>query len=131
MINSVLALTVPFIFVIIIVWMEHKEKSKRNQLQADLYLKALEKGQTVPPDLFADPKKQHNPLNNGIICIAVGIGLSLFFIALSAFIFQMDGNASSVFLAMSSVGIIPFLIGVAFLIIYYIEKKNSTTENAK
>ena len=131
MILPVLTLTMPFIFVIIILWLGIEEKRKRNQLQADLYAKALEKGQSIPADLFAEPKKKRKPLNTGIICIAAGIGISLFFWLWSVSFTQLDEIVPVVFRSVATVGIIPFLIGIAFVIIHFIEKKKDTEEDAK
>ena len=125
MIESILALTVPFVFVIIIVWLGIYEKQKRHQLQADLAAKALEKGQPIPANLFSEPKKKRNPLNIGIILIAVGVGTSLFFLLIS-----LTGNDKEA-LGATSLGIIPFLIGMAYIIIHFIEKGKTASENAK
>ena len=121
----VVALTAPFIFVIIVVWLGTEEKRKRNQLQAELYAKALEKGLPIPGDLFAEPKKKRNPLNTGIICIAVGIGIALF-------IWLSKGAIPGVELSeAAALGIIPFLIGVAYVLIHFIEKGKATNGDAK
>ena len=117
---------VPAVLVILIVWFKSNEKRKRYQLQAELYAKALEKGESVPADLFADLKKNRNPLNTGIICIAVGIGISVF-------LWMASGIELSVHEAgkVASLGVIPFLIGVAYVIIHFIEKKNAAGANAQ
>ena len=125
---------VPAAFIILIVWFNSNEKRKRYQLQVELYAKALEKGQPIPDGLFVEPqkpKKKRYALNTGIICIATGIGVSLFFWMISAFVAQLDTNAAAVFISFTSVGIIPILIGIAFLIIHFIEKKQNKTEDAK
>jgi hypothetical protein len=131
--ESFLALTVPFIFVIVLIWIKSDEKRKRNQLQAELFVKALEKGQSIPADLFADmkePQKKRNPFNIGIIWTAVGIGISLFFVVIALSIAQTYEEASVVFRSFAAAGIIPFLIGIAFVIIHFIEKKKSVKEHA-
>ena len=117
---------VPAALVILIVWFKSNEKRKRYQLQAELYAKALEKGQPVPADLFAEPKKKRNPLNTGIICISVGIGVALFIWLAKGAVpgGTQIGKAASL-------GIIPFLIGVAYVIIHFIEKKKTVNENAQ
>ena len=125
LVSSILALVGPFIFVIIIMLLQSNDKRKRHELQADLYAKALEKGQSIPADLFAEPKKKRNPLNTGIICIAVGIGVSLFFWVVSVVASEKEA------LVASALGIIPFLIGIAFVIIHFIEKKKVAEEDAK
>ena len=116
---------VPAVMIILIVWFNSNAKIKRNQLQADLLAKALEKGQTLPADLFDEPVKRRKPLNTGIICIAVGIGIALFIWLSQGAIpgAHQIGRAASL-------GIIPFLIGVAYVVIHFIEKKQKAVENA-
>ena len=117
----IVTLTIPFVFVIAIVWLNINEKQKRRQLQAEVYAKALEKGQPVPSDLFAEPKQK--PLNTGIILIATGIGISTLFWLMSFFF--------KVLLSIAPVGLLSLMVGVAHLIIYFIEKKKDGGENAK
>ena len=118
---------VPIVMVILLVWFETNARNKRNQLQADLAKIALEKGQALPEGLFAEPpKKQRKPLNVGIILMAAGVGIALFL-----WIMKRTTLAGDVMPAVWSVGILPFLIGVGFLIIHFIEKKKATDENAK
>jgi protein-S-isoprenylcysteine O-methyltransferase Ste14 len=130
--ESFLVLTVPFIFVIIITWLKIEEKNKRNRLQADLYSKAIEKGQTVPTEWFAaEPVKKSKPLNTAIILIAVGVGISLFFWLMSIALVSVDREAADGLRAASSIGVLPFLVGIAFLIIHFLEKKKVASEDAK
>ena len=137
MVNGTLAILgvffVPAALIILIVWFRSNEKRKRYELQADLYTKALEKGQAIPDGLFAEPPKpkKRYALNTGIICIAAGIGVSLSFWLVSVFAAQLNAHASAVFMSFMSVGIIPILIGIAFLIIHLIENKKAANENAK
>ena len=115
----------PFIMIILIARYKSKERIKRYELQADLYAKALEKGQPLSADLFVELKRKRNPLNTGIICVAVGLGIALF-------IWMAGGAVPGIQLSeAASVGIIPFLIGVAFLIIHFIEKKNKAANHAE
>ena len=125
---------VPATLIILIVWFKSNEKRKRYELQADLYAKALEKGQPIPDGLFVEPQKPQKKryaLNTGIICTAAGIGISLAFWLVSVFAAQLNEIASAVFMSFMSVGIIPILIGIAFLIIHLIEKKKAANEDAK
>ena len=118
-----LFLVLLFIFVVIMVFLKNNEKSKRYQLQADVYSKALENGQPVSSDWFAEPEKRGISLKPGLICMAVGGGISLTMWLTGIGFVKVDDTASEVFKALSSVGIIPFLIGVAFVIIHFFEKK--------
>jgi len=138
---AILVFTMPFIFVIVITWLKSNEKHKNRQLQAEMYAKALESGQPVPADFFVEPKepqKKHKPLDVGIICISVGVGIALTCWVISAiFAANLDvigegaKDGAVIFKVFSSISIIPFLIGVAFLIIHFIGKKRSVNENAQ
>ena len=143
----------PVVMIIMIVWFKSKERMKRYEMQADAYAKALEKGQTVPDDLFEpaymkfakekikgelvfSQEMQANPLNVGIICVSVGIGISLFIWLVSVVFAQIDSARMAPEVAMyiragAMTGVVPFLIGVAFLIIHFISKKKGVVENAK
>ena len=119
---------VPAVTIILIIWLKSVEKKNRQQLQAELYMKAIEKGQPIPADLFAELqlKKKRNPLNTGIICIATGIGIALF-IWLSRGAIPIGVQIGKA----ASIGIIPFLIGVAYVIIHFIEKGKAANEDAQ
>ena len=122
---------VPATLVVLIVWFRNNEKKKRYQLQADLYVKALEKGQSVPADLFAEPVKKRNSLNIGIILMSAGVGISLFFVLMAIFLGQIEPEAFIALNSVASVGVVPFFVGVGFLIIHFIEKGKDTSEHAK
>jgi hypothetical protein len=124
----------PIVMIILIVWFKSAEKRNRQRLQAELYAKALEKGQPIPSDLFAEPfsaRKKRNPLNTGIICIAIGIGISLFIWLGATSAARLDANAGAFFVSWASLGIIPFLIGIAYVIIHFLEKGKTADEDAK
>jgi len=116
---------VPAALIILIVWFRSNAKHKRYQLQADLAAKALEKGLPVPTDLFVEPERKRKPLNTGIICIAIGIGIMLFL-----WLFFKSADLHEGIAALASIGFIPFLIGVAFVIIHFIEKGKNGNQNA-
>jgi len=122
---------VPATMVILIVWFRNAKKTKRYQIQADLAAKALEKGQPIPADLFVEPIKKQNPLNTGIICISAGVGVALMCCLMALSLGNIDKDAYHSLMSVTSVGVIPFFVGVGFLIIYFIEKKKATSENAK
>lgn len=130
----------PLITVILIVWLKSNETRKRYQFQAELYAKAIEQGKSLPSDLFAVPRKRRYSLNAGIICIAAGIGIALSMWLMSVITTSVfsnpasDGSLESIaaigfqllskrIIPYASLGIIPFFIGVAFIIIHFIEKE--------
>lgn len=106
--------TLPFIFVIVIVWTKSKENRRRDALRADLYAKAIEKGVTLPEDLLAAPKTKNNSLRTGILMIFIGLGIGLFMYLASPGALQLKGAAA---------GLIPLFIGLGFLLIHFINKK--------
>ena len=116
---------VPAAMIILIVWFRNNARTKRYKLQANLAAKALEKGQTISPDLFAEIEKKRHPLNTGIILIAAGVGISLFLLLIAIISGERDAMGGV------PVGILPFLIGVAYVIIHLIEKKKAVNENAQ
>ena len=117
---------VPAAMIVLIVWFKSNERRKRYQLQAEVYTKALEKGQSVPDDLFVEPKKKDaSPLNTGIICIAIGVGLSIFI----GMVVSIRTNIDEA-IKIAGIGIIPLLIGIAFVIIHFIEKRKAKNEDA-
>jgi hypothetical protein len=122
---------IPFVFVIAITWIKSNEKYKRRQLDAEIYFKSLEKGQPLPDSLFVEKEKREDkPLNQGIILISAGIGLMLFLWIFFSALAQTNPQAAPLSW-IASVGLIPFLIGVAFLIIHFIEKKKDGGEDTK
>jgi len=134
LILQVLALTIPFIFVIIITWLKSDEKRKKQQFNADLYFKFLEKGQPSPVDLadiINEPQKLRIPLSVGTILLFVGAGISLTLWLMSVILSSIESNASNALFTFVPVGILPFVIGIAFVIIHFIEKKKDGIEDAK
>lgn len=72
----------------------------------------VEKGQEVPPALFAPPPvmRARSDMRRGVVLVMVGIGVMIFFGAAS----DWDGGAWSL-------GMIPFLIGAAYLVVWKLE----------
>lgn len=77
----------------------------------------IEKGQPVPPELFLNPKiaRPRNDMRRGVILIAIGIGISVFFLS----------NHQSAW----PLGLIPTLMGVGYLIVWKAE--SSQRNNSK
>jgi hypothetical protein len=72
-----------------------------------------EKGQPIPPALLAPPTpavKQRSDMRRGVVLCMVGLGLMLFFGAVN----DWEGGAWSL-------GLIPFLIGAGYLIVWKLE----------
>jgi hypothetical protein len=81
----------------------------------------VEKGQPVPEALFATPQspaKQRSDMRRGVILVMVGIGVMILFGAMD----DWDGGAWSI-------GIIPFLIGAGYLLVWQLESGKRMTLN--
>jgi len=77
-----------------------------------------EKGQPIPPTLLAPPApavRQRSDMRRGVVLTMVGFGLMIFFGAVN----DWEGGVWSI-------GLIPFLIGVGYLMVWKLEggKKN-------
>jgi hypothetical protein len=140
----------PCAMVAFILWAKSKERMKRYEIQSDLYTKFLEKGETLPNDLFEPAymkyaekgvEKKNNevknkPLNVGIILLLAGIGIWTALTAMSVTIFvSMDdysARALSVIIeSLAATGFIPMSIGVAFIIIHFIQRKKNVVKDAE
>ena len=85
----------------------------------------VEKGQPVPPALFAPPTaiRARSDMRRGVVLVMVGIGLMVFFGAVN----DWEGGVWAL-------GIIPFLIGAGYLLVWKLEGNgrsgiNTSTDN--
>ena len=107
----------PFIMAVLIIYFTSVYKNRESIRKHELYMKALEAGQTIPENYFKEQEKaKTSNLQKGAIWLAVGLAL-----VISKFATQKD-----IFI----LGIVPAFIGAAFLFVYFIEKtKNQLPEN--
>jgi hypothetical protein len=123
LIVPVVAIVIPFVFVGFIVGMKFFNDLKARELHHETIRRALEKGQTLPPELLnmrdsAAIKPKSNDRRAGLILIAVGAGLFFFFGGVTDFGGIHGGTG------MRWVGLIPGLIGVALLINWALERND-------
>ena len=90
----------------------------RSRMQHRTIRMLAEKGQPIPPALLAPPTpaiRQRSDMRRGVVLTMIGIGLMLFLGAVN----DWEGGAWSL-------GLIPFLIGAGYLIVWKLEsgKKN-------
>lgn len=108
-------MVIPFVFVLIIILIKSVDNRKRMQMKADLYAKAIEKGVELPRDLFEIPKQKHSSLKTGILMISIGIGISVFMF--------LNESRSGYEIRSAASGLIPFFLGVGFLVVHFVFKK--------
>ena len=95
----------PLVLVAIILFYKHRKA----QLNHETILKLAEKGLPVPPELMDSPRRGNAGLRGGLVLVALGIALSVFFAGWG------PGW---------SIGLIPGLMGVALLVAWKIESKS-------
>lgn len=91
---------------------------RRRQLMHQTLNQMVEKGVDIPPHIasvFAEPKPDRDaPMRRGLLLSGLGIGLIIFF-------FTIDVAIAA------GVGAIPLSVGLAYLLIWHLEKKASYT----
>lgn len=105
-------LVIPLAFVIIILIIKSITTVKTEKIRSQVYLSALEKNEQVPEQWF--PSKKSNPLETGIILIALGVAIAIL-------LFLATPSTDKV--AAGAIGLIPLFLGFAFVGIHFIKKK--------
>ena len=94
----------PLLLVAIVLLYKHR----RMRMTHETIVRLAEKGIPVPPELLEPPRHRSSGLRGGLVLIALGAGLSIFFL-------ERGGPWS--------IGLIPGLMGVALLIAWAVESK--------
>ncbi len=114
-VGIVIVSSMPFLTAILIVFFVMYTKRKKEQQFVTLYEKAIESGRDLPADFFRRPQEdQKSHLLKGMIWFGVGIGITIGGLILMGF------NSPWAF------GLIPSLVGIAYGISYFVEKKNKS-----
>jgi len=95
----------PLLLVAIVLYYKHRKL----RMTHETIVRLAEKGVPVPPELLASQRSPHSGLRGGLVLIALGIGLSIFFL-------EKGGTWS--------IGLIPGLMGLALLVAWAIETKS-------
>lgn len=107
----------PAVVVILIVWLWFRHNSRKEQMKFDTLRLMVEKGVPIP-EKFSFVESAPAPgasLRRGLILIALGIGIVCFFLIVGA----NEGTA---------LGAIPFFIGLAYLLIWYLERNKARSD---
>ena len=102
-----------FGMICVCVWLGVSQRLKRQRILHDTVQKMIEKGQSIPPELLQPTDMARRPrsdLRTGLVLVSIGIGAMLFLVGVGG----APANAWGL-------GLIPLLMGFAFLITWKIE----------
>jgi hypothetical protein len=111
---AIVAIIMPFLFILVFAAIYAYSRHRKNVMLHETLRAMVEKGVPIPPDLLARPaarmprQKSYNDLRGGLVMLGIGVGV--------------------VVLA-GKVGFISIFIGVALLLVWFIERKNNGGTN--
>jgi hypothetical protein len=103
--GMVVSFGLPLLLVAMVLFYKHR----RVKMTHETIVRLAEKGVPVPPELLQPKSSRTSGLRGGLVLIALGAGLSIYFLE--------RGGAWSI-------GLIPGLMGVALLVSWAIENKS-------
>ncbi len=110
----------PFITIVIIILLIVRFNIKKVQSRNRIIEKALDNNTQLPEEFFNESKKSKTRLQSALVWIAWGVG-----IAIVLFVLQPeDAGPKTSYI----IGCIPFLVGIAKLITYFVEDRNNNQE---
>lgn len=118
-----IALIIPFLAVVCIIFIIVRFMFKKVQSRNRIIEKAIENNAQLPEDFFKSHIEKSR-LESALVWIAWGIGIALVLLVLNI---NNEENAQNTYI----LGLIPFLVGIAKLITYFVEDHNNNQdENA-
>jgi hypothetical protein len=96
-----------FFSIALVLWFRARSERARHTMLTLL----VDKGQPVPPELFAAARKPATDLRRGVVLLALGVG--------TGFALFLAGEAKA-----AGFGLIPALTGIGYLVVWRIESKN-------
>lgn len=114
---------VTFIFVIVILIIRSKNIRLKNEQKMMLYEKAIEKGVTLPDNIFEEKEEKSNSLKSGVNLIATGVGVGIF-LGVGAY-----SNSPSNTLPAISIGLMIVFIGIGYVINHFLEKRKEMADD--
>ncbi len=113
----VMIVMIPFVFAIIVLLIVGRIRNSNSERKHALYLKSLEMGQAIPEHFFDTPRKtsKASNLKNGIILLAIGLGLISLYLVMKYIIAILAG-------------IILTFLGIGYLLVHLLEKPKKNDE---
>jgi hypothetical protein len=110
MVIAVVAIVFVFGMPIVIVLAALRQRTVRQKLINEVVLKLADKGQPIPPELFAEAVRERSDLRRSVLWMAVGAGIVLW-------------GACSLDTDTIGFGFIPFMIGLGFFVAARLDQK--------
>jgi hypothetical protein len=105
----------PMVVVIVIVWLAYRHRQSKEQRNHETIRQMIEKGIEIPPNIsFGEAPETSSPLNRGLKFMGIGVGLSIFFLVMGL-------------TNLAGIGAIPLFIGLAYVLIWHLEKNKTET----
>lgn len=117
----ILIVILPFLFVLAMVIINVKHRNEESQRKYDLYMKSLEKGQSIPEHFFEELKKKNDKSDNlkkGIIPLMTGFAFAIYFII---------EQGSNMWILL--VALILIFVGLGHMLVYFLEKPKHNKTN--
>jgi hypothetical protein len=107
-------LIVPIMVVPLVIWLVFRYRNQKEQRNHETLRRMIEKGMEIPPNLsFGDTAQETgSPLNKGLKYAGLGVGLIVFFLVMDL-------------ADIAGVGAIPLFIGLAYVLIWHLEKNKT------
>jgi hypothetical protein len=120
--EAVIVPTATFGFIALVIFIVVFYRFRRERVRHETLRAMVEKGVDIPPELLVPPAaaKKHADLRRGLVLLGSGLGLIGFF-ALIKNQEMPDG--------IWGIGLIPALIGVGYLLVWWLEKKGLANGN--
>lgn len=112
---GVVAITVPFAFVIVLIWLIFRYSTSRNRERNKLIELSIRERSPLPDSFYKSERSYYTGprrLSSGIIWIGVGIAFISFFACVGS-----D--------EMAVLGLIPMFVGVARIVVYFVGKRDA------
>jgi hypothetical protein len=121
--TNMVAILVPFTtfaFLFLMVFVILIFRNRKNRAMHETLRLLVEKGAQIPHELLVPPVRKRSDLRAGVLLISGGLGFGLFMSIIGMF----DPNA----LQGAGVGLVPVFIGIGYLIVWKLNKKNGQSE---
>lgn len=112
---GVVAITVPFAFILLLFWLIFRYSTSRNRERNKLIELSIREHSPLPDSFYKSEKNYYSGvrrLSSGIIWIGIGIAFTAFFACVGS-----D--------EMAVLGLIPMFVGVARIVVYFVSKRDA------